>query len=162
VFIPKFETVVDPQVLEFIRPQNLKMLINGQFVDSVSGETFVTVDPATGRKIADVPKADARDVDLAVKAARQALEHPSWCHMLPADRQLLLLRLADLIEKNGEKIAQLETLDQGQLIDVARFVQVEMAVDFIRYMAGWATKLEGSALELSVREPIGAGIRYQA
>lgn len=162
MYVPRFETVADPQVIAFLEPQNIKMLIDGRFVDAVSGETFPTVDPASGRRIADVPKGDARDVDLAVAAAQKALEHPSWRHMLPADRQLLLLRLADLIEENGEKIAQLETLDQGQLIDVARFVQVEMAVDFIRYMAGWATKLEGSALELSVREPIGAGIRYQA
>lgn len=162
MYVPKFEAVVDPQVIEFLDPKNIRMLIDGEFVQAVSGETFATVDPASGRKIADVPKADARDVDLAVAAARRALDHSSWRHMLPADRQLLLLRLADLIEENGEKIAQLETLDQGQLIDVARFVQVEMAADFIRYMAGWATKLEGSALDLSVREPIGAGIRYQA
>lgn len=162
MFVPQFETVVSRQVLEFASSRAHKMLINGGFVDAVSGKTFPTVDPASGRKVAEVPRADARDVDLAVKAAHAALIHPSWARMLPADRQNLLLKLADLIEERGEDIAQIETLDQGQLIDVARFVQVEMAVDFIRYMAGWATKLEGSALELSVREPVGAGIRYQA
>lgn len=162
MFIPRFETVVSPQVIAFLEQKNLKMLINGRFVDAVDGRVFPLVDPASGRQIAEVPRGDSQDVELAVTAARDALEHPSWRHMLPADRQDLLLRLADLIEQNGETIAQLETLNQGQLIDVARIVQVTMAVDFVRYMAGWATKLEGSALELSVREPIGAGIRYQA
>ncbi len=162
MFVPRFETVVSAEALAFATGAAHKMLIGGQFVEAASGRTMPSVEPATGRHICDVPRGDARDVDLAVTAARQALESPDWSRMLPADRQRLLLRLADLIEERGPMIAELETLDQGQLLDVARIVQVEMAVDFTRYMAGWATKLDGSALELSVREPMGAGRRFHA
>ena len=160
MFIPRFETVLCPEALAFARDTEHKLLIDGNFVGAVDGKVMETREPASARRITDVPQAGARDVDLAVAAANRALEHPSWSRMLLADRQKLLLDLADMIEARKDIIAQLETLDQGQMLDVAEMVQVDMAVDFVRYMAGWATKLDGSNLDLSVREP--AGRQFQA
>ena len=108
MFIPKFETVLDPVALDFVGVQQQQMLIDGQFVDGVGGKFFPTSDPASARKITAVPLSDARDVDLAVVAANRALEDHSWSRMLPSDRQKLLLDLADLIEAHGETIANLE------------------------------------------------------
>ena len=155
MFVPKIESVLDPVALEFVRMPVHKMLIDGQLVEAVSGETMETLDPASSLKITTFQRGGAHDVDLAVNAANRALKNPSWSRMLPADRQKLLLDLADLIEKNSETIANLETLDQGQPLWVAEMVQVNMAIDYVRYMAGWATKLHGESLDLSVREPAG-------
>lgn len=155
MFVPKFETVVSKPTLEFVQGAPPRMYIDGKWVEAVSGKTRPCVDPASGREICVVPAGDAVDVDLAVKAARRAFEGSEWPRMLAADRQNLLLKLADAIERNGDTIAEIETLNQGQLIEVAKAVQVNMAVDFVRYMAGWATKLEGSTLDLSLREPVG-------
>ena len=83
------------------------MLIDGQFVDAVSGRTFPIYNPASAEQIAIVPEADAADVDRAVAAARRAFDSGPWPRMLPVHRQNLLLKLADLIEKNGREIAQL-------------------------------------------------------
>lgn len=160
MFVPKIESVLDPVALEFVRMPVQKMLIDGQLVEAVSGETMETLDPASSLKITTFQRGSAHDVDLAVNAANRALKNPSWSRMLPADRQKLLLDLADLIEKNSETIANLETLDQGQPLWVAEMVQVNMAIDYVRYMAGWATKLHGESLDLSVREP--AGLNFQA
>ena len=126
------------------------MHIDGELVAARSGKTFDVSDPATGEVIAQVPDAGREDIDLAVAAARRALEG-SWARILPHERQQMMLRLADLIEEHGEEIAHLETLNQGQLLEVARMVQVEMAADYVRYMAGWATKIEGSTIQLSPR-----------
>ncbi|WP_407655907.1 aldehyde dehydrogenase family protein [Capillimicrobium parvum] len=132
------------------------MLIGGEWVEARSGKTFEVVDPTTARVIATVPEADRADVDAAVGAARAALDGP-WSRLLPHERQALILRLADLVEEHGEEIAALETLNQGKLLAVAETVEVEMAADYLRYMAGWATKLEGSTLQLSPRMTEGVG-----
>ena len=161
MYIEPFANILSPRALDFVTSRsNKKLLIDGRFVDAVGGETLPTYNPATGEVIAQVPSAQAVDVDLAVRAARRAFEDGPWSRMLPVDRQNLLLKLADLIEKRGADIAQLETLNQGKLIDISRIVEVNMAVDFVRYMAGWATKLEGSTLDLSLREP--EGMRFHA
>ena len=135
MFVPKIESVLDSISLKFVSAPVQKMLIDGQFVEAVSGKTMETLDPASRLKITEFPCAGLQEVDLAVGAANRALEDPSWSRMLPADRQKLLLDLADLIEKNGETIANLETLDQGQPLWVAEMVQVNMAIDYVRYMA---------------------------
>ena len=161
MYIEPFEKVLTERALQYVKSTtNKKMLINGQFFDAASGRSFPIYNPATGDEIAMIPEADATDVDCAVKAARRAFDSGPWPRMLPVHRQNLLLKLADLIEKNGREIAQLETLNQGKLIDISRIVEVNMAVDFVRYMAGWATKLEGSTLDLSLREP--EGMRFHA
>ena len=135
-----------PSILEPILKQPARqMLIGGSWIGSQSGESFDVYDPSTGRVIANVPEADSADVDAAVAAAREALDGP-WGATLPHVRAELMLRLADLIEENGEQIAALETLNQGKLLSVAQTVEVEMAIDYVRYMAGWATKIEGSNL----------------
>src|SRR3954452_5242079 len=100
-----------------IQPQikQTKILISNNWVDSVSGKTFETINPATGEVIAKVAEADAPDVDLAVKAARKAFHSKGpWRTMSASERGKLLNRLADLIEKNVDELAMLESLDNGK------------------------------------------------
>src|SRR4051794_22052637 len=93
-----------------------KLLIDNRWVDSADGKTFDTLNPATGEVIAKVAAANPADVDKAVKAARRALESAPWATMDAADRGRLVFRLADLIEKNAEELAQLESLNCGKTI----------------------------------------------
>jgi phenylacetaldehyde dehydrogenase len=139
------------------------LLIDGKWTESASGKTFATVDPATGSSIAQVAEGDREDVDRAVRAARRAFESGPWPAMSPSERGKLLWKLADLLEKNGDEFAELESLDNGKPRVVARAADVPLSVDLLRYMAGWATKIEGAALPISipnhiawtVREPVG-------
>jgi acyl-CoA reductase-like NAD-dependent aldehyde dehydrogenase len=149
-------------VVKFLSNAPKKMLINGQFVQSASGKTFDTLNPATGEVITKVYEADKEDIEKAVKAARAAFEGP-WKKVLPNQRQMLLLKLADLIEKNAEELAQLETLDNGKPIRESRAVDVPFTADHFRYYAGWATKIHGETIPVScgnfltytLREPVG-------
>src|SRR3989338_3868208 len=151
-----------PQVVKFLSSAPKKMLINGEFVAAKSGKTFETINPATGEVIVKVCEAYKEDIDLAVKAARTAFEGP-WKKVNPYQRQQLLLKLADLIEKNAEEFAQLETLDNGKPINESRHVDVPVTVEHFRYYAGWATKIHGETLPVScgnyltytLREPVG-------
>jgi len=137
-----------------------KMLINGKWVDSVSGNTFATYDPATGKVLAQIAEGNAADIDLAVKAARHAFEKGPWRKMTVSERGRVIWRLADLIEQHLEEFAELESLDNGKPLTVARAADVPLAVDLFRYMAGWATKIEGNTIPLSV--PYTPGARYFA
>src|SRR5208337_2413991 len=96
-----------------IAPGPTKLLINNRWVDSASGKTFSTVNPATGEEICQVAEADAADVDQAVSAARAAFNGP-WRRMSAAERGNLINRLADLVEKHADELAQLESLDNGK------------------------------------------------
>lgn len=138
------------------------MFINGKFVDSVTGRKFPTVNPATGETISEVAEADKRDVDLAVSAARGAFSRRSeWRTMDASHRGRLLFKLADLIERDQDYLASLESLDNGKpfresLIDVAN------SVSSIRYYAGWADKVHGKVIPADGKvfgytraEPIG-------
>jgi aldehyde dehydrogenase (NAD+) len=98
-----------------------KLLINNRWIPSESGKTFATVNPATGEEICQIAEADAADVDNAVKAARAAFEHGPWRKMLASKRGMLLHRLADLIEKNADELARLESLDNGKPVSVAEY-----------------------------------------
>ena len=100
------------------------------------------------------------DVDLAVQSAQRVFESQEWQRTPPAVRELRLLRLAELIEQHAEELAQLETIEQGKLLMIARHVEVAGTVAYARYMAGWATKIEGTTNEVSIGVPIGA--RYFA
>ncbi len=144
------------------------MLINGQWADAQSGKKFSTFNPATGEVIAEVAEGDKPDIDLAVRAARNAFDQGPWRKMTPSDRGKLLWRLADLLESNLEEFAQLESLDNGKPLTIARAADVPLAVDLFRYMAGWSTKIEGNSIPISVpympgsqflaytlREPVG-------
>jgi phenylacetaldehyde dehydrogenase len=146
-------------------PGGGRLLIGGDWVDARSGETFATVDPATEATLAEVARAGAEDVDRAVQAARAAFAPGSpWRRTTPAQRSALLLRLADLVEAHGDELARLESRDNGKPWRVAREGDVEFSLSVLRYMAGWATKLEGTTIPTSMpgafhaytlREPIG-------
>ncbi len=150
---------VNEHVSQFIATPR-KMLINGNWVDAVSGKTFPTFDPATGKEMAYVAEGDQADINLAVTAARKAFEQGPWRKMTASERGRLIWKLADLLEKNLEEFAQLESLDNGKPVTVARAADVPLAVDLFRYMAGWATKIEGNTIPLSV--PYTPGAKYLA
>ena len=148
--------------------QPRKMLIDGRWVNAQSGKTFPTYDPATGEVLAHVTEGDKADIDLAVQAARKAFEEGPWRTMTSSDRGKIIWRLADLLESNLEEFAQLESLDNGKPLTIARAADVPLAVDLFRYMAGWTTKIEGNTIPISVpympgaeflaytrREPVG-------
>ena len=154
---------LENKVASFIQ-KDRKMFINGKWVESVSGKTFPTYNPATGEVLARVAEGDREDIDLAVKAARAAFEAGPWRKMSPSERGRAIWRLGDLLEKNLEEFAELETLDNGKPLKIARVADVPLAVDLFRYMAGWATKLEGNTIPFSkpgryhaytLREPVG-------
>ncbi|MFI9814306.1 aldehyde dehydrogenase family protein [Saccharothrix variisporea] len=121
------------------------LFIGGRWVSGADSST--TTDPATGEPLAEVAEASAADVDAAVAAAREAL--PAWQALPATERAALLWRLADLIESDADKLAELETRDQGQPLPVARNVSVTGAVEHFRYYAGWATKIDGAVRQVS-------------
>src|SRR6201984_2027634 len=150
---------IHPHVAEFIdKPR--KMLINGQWVSAASGKTFPTYNPATGEVLAQVAEGDRQDIDAAVQAARRAFDSGPWSRMTASERGKLVWKLADLLEEHLEEFATLETLDNGKPLTVARAADVPLAVEMFRYMAGWATKLEGTTIPLSV--PYTPGVNYHA
>src|ERR1700728_2760377 len=126
-----------------------KMLINGKWVDAASGKTFKTYNPATGEVLSNVAEGDKEDINRAVKAARAAFEAGPWGKIAPSERARMIWRLADLLEKNLEEFAQLESLDNGKPLKVARAADVPLAIDHFRYYAGWATKIEGNTIPFS-------------
>src|SRR5690606_6260411 len=121
------------------------LLIDGQAVPAVSGRRFETIDPANEQPIAAVSEADAADIDRAVAAARRALDGP-WGQMRAADRGRILYRLADLIEREADSIALLESLDAGKPISAVMRQDVPAAIDTLRYYAGFADKINGSVV----------------
>lgn len=137
------ETITPPKV------SDRKMLIDGKWVDSVSGKMFETVNPATGDTICRVAEGDQADVDLAVKAARRALESKPWATMSGPERGRLLYRLADLIDANREELAALETLDNGKPIRDSRSIDIPGTSEVYRYYAGWADKIHGKTIPVS-------------
>jgi phenylacetaldehyde dehydrogenase len=140
-----------------------RLLVGGQWVEAASGKTFVTTDPATEREITHVAHGEAEDIDRAVAAARRAFEEGPWRTITPSARGQIIWRLADLLEKHADEFAELEALDNGKPLSVARTADVPLAVDLFRYMAGWATKIEGNTIPISVpgtfaytlMEPVG-------
>ena len=139
-----------------------KLLIDGQWRDSLSGKTFETVNPATEEVIARVAEGGADDVDLAVQAARKAFESGPWRKMDARDRGGLMFKLAELIEKNIDELAELESLDNGKPLSESRHADLPLVVDCLRYYAGWADKLHGQTIPVrgnyfcyTRREPVG-------
>jgi phenylacetaldehyde dehydrogenase len=150
---------IDSRVADFIdKPR--KMLINGQWVNAASGKTFPTYNPATGEVLAQVAEGDRADIDAAVKAARKAFDSGPWSRMTSSERGKLIWKLADLLDEHTEEFATLETLDNGKPLAIARAADVPLASDMFRYMAGWATKLEGTTIPISV--PYTPGAKYLA
>ncbi len=137
-----------------------KMLIGAQWLEAASGKTFPTYNPATGEVLAQVAEGHRVDIDKAVIAARNAFESGPWRRLTASERGRLIWKLADLLEFHLEEFAQLESLDNGKPVSVARVADVPLAVDLFRYMAGWATKIEGNTIPLSV--PYTPGAQYLA
>jgi phenylacetaldehyde dehydrogenase len=140
--------------------QTRKMLINGKWVEAASGKTFATYNPATGEVLARITEGDREDIDRAVKAARSAFATGRWSHLTPSERGRLIWKLADLLEENLEEFAELESLDNGKPLKIARVADVPLAVDLFRYFAGWATKIEGNTIPISV--PYAPGAKFLA
>ncbi|KAH6757022.1 aldehyde dehydrogenase 2B4 [Perilla frutescens var. hirtella] len=139
-----------------------KLLINGQFVDSASGKTFPTLDPRTGEVIAHVAEGDKEDINRAVSAARKAFDEGPWPKMSAYERSRIILRFADLVEKNIEELAQLETWDNGKPYQQALTAELPMFVRLFHYYAGWADKIHGLTVPADgphhvqvLHEPIG-------
>jgi len=143
-----------------VSTQTRRLLIDGKWVAAVSGETFPTYNPATGEVLCEVAAGAGPDIDLAVRAARKAFESGPWRRLTPSERGRMIWKLADLLEQNLEEFAKLETLDNGKPLTVARVADVPLAVDLFRYMAGWATKIEGHTIPISV--PYAPGARFLA
>ncbi len=158
---------LDQSVEAFIgRPR--QMFINGQWTDAASGKTFETPNPATGDTLAHVAEGDAEDINRAVRAARAAFEDGPWSRMTPSDRGRIVWKIGDLILQHVDELAQLESLDNGKPFLVAQAADVPLSADLFHYMAGWATKIEGNTIDISVpympganfhsytlREPVG-------
>ena len=153
------ETVVTDDVQQFLSSTR-KMLINGKWVDAISEKTFPAFNPATGKAMCQIPDGQKEDINEAVKGARTAFEKGPWRTMTPSERGKLIWKLADLIEGKTEELAQLESLDNGKPVGVARAADVPLAADLFRYMAGWATKIEGNTIPISV--PYAPGAQFHA
>ena len=136
---------VHPRVQKFIATAR-KMFVNGRWVNAASEKTFPVYNPATGEVMANIAAGDREDVDRAVHAARRAFETGPWTKMSASERGRLVWKLADLIEQRTEEFAQIESLDNGKPLAVARVADVPLAVDLFRYMAGWGTKIEGNTI----------------
>lgn len=148
--------------VKIVQSMQNQILIGDEWRPAVSGRTFPTVNPATEEVICEVAEGDSLDVDLAVHAARAAFESGPWSKMDARDRGALLLKLADLMEQNLEELAALETLDNGKPIGDSRAADLPLAIDCLRYYAGWADKIHGDTIPVrgdyfcyTRREPIG-------
>src|SRR5215211_5666096 len=137
-----------------------RLLIGGERLEAA--ENFETVDPSTGRPIAQVARAGPEEIERAVRAARAAFEG-AWTSVPASQRTLHLLRLAELVEEHGDELAQLEALDNGKPVRLAKVVDVRLAVEHLRYFAGWPTKIVGETIPVSwpnalcytTKEPVG-------
>lgn len=153
---------LQPETLAFLENPK-KLLIGGEWVQAANGETFATINPATGEELARVALASPEDVNQAVEAARQALEKGPWGKMSGEERGGLLWKVADLIDLHADELAELETLDNGKPIRVSRRGDIPYAAKHFRYYAGWAGKIEGTTIPVSIpnqfvytlREPMG-------
>ena len=160
---PKITPELREKVDGFLKKPKL-LFIDGDWQEASNGEVFTTHDPATGEELAQVARGSSIDVDLAVEAARRALEQGPWSTTTPAERTRKLNLLADLLEKHGDEFALIETLDNGKPFAAARGFDVRLSIECLRYNAGWATRLTGETIPVSlpgewhcftVREPVG-------
>ena len=153
---------LSPALAAFLDGRPKKLLIGGRWVEAASGRTFETRNPATGELLARVAEGDKEDIARAVRAARAAFEGP-WSRVKPNERQLILLRMADLVDKHFDELSTLDTLDMGAPVSRTR-ASKQRAVGMLRYYAGMATALHGETIENSLageifsytlKEPVG-------
>lgn len=144
------------------KPQ--KMFIDGQFIDGSEGQFTDVIEPSTGCVLTRIPLGTLSDLDRAVAAARRQFDGGEWRRLKPLERERLMHRLADLIDANGDELAEIESIDMGKSVEQARAVDIQGTVDTLRYFAGWASKLHGRTVEPSLpgnyhaytrKEPIG-------
>src|SRR5699024_8282835 len=155
---------LDRRVERFLSDDGPKKLyVGGDFMESVAGRMFDTINPATEEKITSVYESDQEDVEVAVQAAERAL-HGEWSRLTASERGQVLWKLADLMEEHLEPLAQLEALDNGKTVTHARAADLPLSIDHFRYYAGWATKVTGEVIDNSSgknmltytrREPVG-------
>ena len=151
-------STANQRAIGFLSRRQRGNLINGTERAPVQGRYLPVVDPATEMQVAEAPDSSAEDIDAAVRAARAAFEDSAWSRLRPADREAILYRLSTLIEAHGDELSALETLQGGKLQGIARMIDVGAGAEFVRYMAGWATKLEGQTLQPSIGFP--PGVQY--
>ena len=148
-----------PEVAAWLaRPKH--NLIGGKWVPAASGKAFDVFNPADASIIARVPDSEREDISRAVAAARRAFDSGPWRRMTPSERGRLVWRIGDLILEHADELAELESLDNGKPRAVARVADVPLAADLFHYMAGWATKIEGHTIPISV--PYAPGARFHA
>jgi phenylacetaldehyde dehydrogenase len=161
--IPELNTLLSSAAAGFVAQQH-RLLIGSEWVESRSGEMIDVLDPASGKLVTQVQSANAADVDLAVRAARTALEQGAWGKMTAPERGKYLWRLADLLESHTAELAQIESLDTGRPVFECTIVDVPGSVNMLQYMAGWASKINGETINVampgdfhtySLREPVG-------
>ncbi|WP_136246240.1 aldehyde dehydrogenase family protein [Mycobacterium intracellulare] len=139
---------------------NKKLLIDGKWVEAASGKTFPATDPAAGQTLTEVALGQGEDIDRAVRAARRAFDTGPWPAMKPNQRERLLWRIGDILSERAEEFGQLESLDNGKSAGIATAVDVAWSADIFRYYAGWATKIEGSTINVSM--PFAPGAEFHA
>jgi len=135
---------------KFLEKRDHRMLIGGEWVDARSGARLESLNPATGEVHATIPAGDTSDVDAAVAAAREAFDRGVWRALLPAEKARVLWKIAELLEANIDELAELESLDQGKPLWVAKYAEIPGAIEQFRYFAGVATRLEGSTISPSI------------
>ena len=150
---------VNDNVASFLN-KNQKLYIGGKWVDTNSSKTFDVEDPATGKKLSTCAAGNSDDIDLAVKAAREAFDSGKWTGIPANERGKIIWKIGDLIDNHTEELAQLESLDNGKPVAVAGAADVPLSSDIFRYMAGWATKIEGETIPISV--PYTPGAQYHS
>jgi len=124
-----------------------QILINNEWCNSVSGKTFTTINPATGEELCEVQEGDKADIDKAVKAAQDAFRWNSpWRKLDASERGRLLNKLADLIERDIQYLARLETLDNGKPLKESLYMDLPFSIKCYRYFAGWADKIHGKTI----------------
>jgi len=145
-----------------------RLFIAGRFVDSQASDTIPVIDPTSGDAVGQIPAGSAADIDAAVRAARAAFDDGPWRKMKGPDRANAMLKLADLLSAHAREFSEIESVNSGRVLAATRAFDVDLSVDYLRYMAGWATKIHGQTLEASVpyvpggnffamtlREPVG-------
>ncbi len=143
----------------FLATRRKQLLIAGQSEDARSGRTLESINPATGEVLAEIAAGDAADVDRAVAAARAAFESPAWRTMTGAARAQLMWKMAELMERALDELAELETLDQGKPVWIGKYAEIPGAIEQFRYFAGEATRLEGTTIPTSINyQPAGKRI----
>jgi len=153
-------TVTTERSVEEFTAAPTKLFIDGQWVEAASGKTFETPDPSTGDTLARVAEGDAEDIERAVRAARRAFDDGPWGRLTASERGRIIWKIGDLILEHADELAQLESLDNGKPYAVARAADIPLAADLFHYMAGWATKIEGNTINISV--PYMPGANFHA